>query len=139
MSVTNFNDIVQSVKDSIEAYPSHSFKHVERYEWLDVEGNFPQGLVGGSFSVFIDSVEDDEDLINQDDSMLNLNVQFALDGLHDNYLKVLGHCQSAIVKLETLTQTDILIQKPLPYFSCEVIDRLIRVEFEAVRFTIPNR
>lgn len=140
MSITNFVDIVGDVKRSIEAYPSHSFTHVERYEWVDADGNFPQGLVGGSFSVFVSEVSDDDDLINQDDSILFVNIQFALDALHDNYLKYLGHCQSAIVRLENITQDNILISKVLPYFACESTDnRLVRVEFEEVKFTISNR
>jgi hypothetical protein len=140
MAITNFLDIITDVKKSIEAYPSHSFKHVERYEWVDAEGGFPQGLVGGSFSVFVDEVSDDDDLINQDDNMLFLNIQFALDAIHDNYLKALGHCQAAIVRLENISQDNILISKALPYFSCEAADnRLVRVEFEEVKFTINNR
>ena len=140
MSVINFETIVTAIAEKIETYSSHSFTKVDRVDWLDADGAFPQGLLDNSFSAFIDESVDDEALINDDSSLLFVNVQFALDGKKDNYLKYLGFCQDAIQTLDTLPEVaPFQMQKVEPWFACEVVGNFIRVEFENIKFIVKNQ
>lgn len=140
MSVINFETIVEAIGTKIETYSSHSFTQVDRVDWLDADGVFPQGLLDNSFSVFIDEASDDEDLINDDSSLLLVNVQFALNGTKDNYLKYLGFCQDAIQTLDSLPEVaPFQMMKVEPYFACEVVGRFVRVEFENIKFVVKNQ
>ena len=138
--VIDYSDISDTIVNSVESYTSHSFKHVDRINWLDSEkGVFAQGLVGGSFSVFMESADDNEILVTEETSLLEVNVQFALDGRHGNYIKELGYAQDAVLKLQEVSGSSFKIQKVQSWFTCETLDSFVRVEFENVQFIVPNR
>ena len=137
--VIDYSDISDTIVNSIESYTSHSFKHVDRIDWLDAEGTFPQGLVGGSFSVFMESADDNEILVSEETSLLEINVQFALDGRHGNYVEELGYAQDAVLNLQDVSGSYFKIQKVQPWFTCETLGSFVRVEFENVQFIVPNR
>ena len=132
----NYNDLVGLVGDKIESYSSHSFTKIDKI-LLDDGGEQPiaAGYAGKGFSVFVESVEDDTELINEDDGLLTLKLEFVLDAYHDNYLKTLGYTQSAVKTLQQVSGSDFLINKLKPYFTCEVENKFVRVGYEST-FTI---
>lgn len=138
-NVINYKDIVDAVNEKFESYPSHSFRSVDRVEWVDEEGHLAQSDVGNSVSVFVESKVEDEEYASYNVGLLTLNVQFALDALHNNYLSVLGHCEQAVLSLEGVSQNNLKIEKVSPYYSCEIEGDLVRVEFSDVQFTSPNQ
>ena len=107
MPIVAYNTFVGAIKTSIEAYGSNTFKYVSRDRWLDDEGKLLQALVNNSFSIFISGKLDDESLESITDQLLELDIQFALDGKHDNYLSTLGHCEAAIREILGLSYGEI--------------------------------
>lgn len=139
MAYINYKNIIDDVVDKIEAYPSHSFRHVDRNDWIDNEGKLANSVVDNGFSVFIEGKAEDEDLASYNLGLLNLNIQFALTAMHNNYLSTLGYCEDAIIYLKNVSSTNLKINKADPYFTCEIEGDIVRVDFSDVKFTSPNK
>lgn len=137
MSVTiDYENIVDDIIDQIEAYPSSSFSHVDRVDWIDAEGTFAKGAKDRTFSVLVEELNETEDYASEGVANLSINIQFALSGKNNKYVKHLGYCQEAVLSLEDLEGDTFRIEQVKPYYVNEVVEDIIRVEFDNVMFLI---
>lgn len=142
MTTGLFYEIVEAIKQTILDYPDLEFKYVERNRWIDRENRLARSAVNLGFSVKIDLIRENDTEFNQEDEnldLLSVNIQFALDANHDNYLNYIGHCIDAIMTLEDMDYSSVELAPIQPYFTSDIIAGLYIMDFDNLNFLIRTK
>lgn len=134
--MADFKGLVDSVKSKIENYASHSFHHIPRSDWLGTD-KFKAAYAGSAYSVLLQDF-DEGDSVSAAHNDATVNIQFALDATHDNYLDQLNYCKEALLQVRQVSGSYSVKDKVYPYFNCEVVDDYMRVEFLNTIFLIED-
>ena len=142
ISLSMHKEIFEHIKNAILNYSDLNFKYVERADWIDREGNYPKGLVGNSFTIFIEAENrpeiQDEEFESDKYNELSVNVLFCLDSIHDNWLDNITHCREALKLVITTAYENFLLNKTKPYYTTELTpdNKLVIVNFDNLFFHI---
>jgi len=101
----NYKTIHTAIKNK---FVSDGYKYAPSSEWIDPEtGELPQSFVNNSFTIRIEAKERGPSLNH---IKVRAEIEFALDGKHDNYLEKLTAIQTAVLglrgSLSSATQTE---------------------------------
>lgn len=129
----DYKELVNKVKDTISNYQNRQFSYVERTKWIDNLETFPASNVN-RFTVFVESKTENEESSCINSYILNLNVQFVLEGTNDNYLSVLGYCEEAVKLLRDVSYSAFKIIKADPYFELTLSNNFVIVNFNGLQF-----
>lgn len=135
----NYSTLISEFNSAIEGYSGVDFRHIPRHQWVDEEGKLAQAKINNAFSTLIVSKSDDEDYFENESAIhkpLLLDVQFALDFKHDNYLSVLGHCEVAVKEAFAATYTAAVKISYDPEFELVPEGNFIRVYFTGLKLFI---
>lgn len=131
MAVANFKAIHTAIKDKVTA---HNFVYADSSQWAELDGDeFPRGLVNNSFNIYFPELE--ASLVADDVKLLNVNLQFILEGKRDKYLEKLDDCNNALESVKTLTSSDAsdicaIERSGFEHFTTDILGDKVRVSYE---------
>jgi len=135
----NFTTFIADVKS---AGASEGFTYNTPDKWFNFElGIFPESLKGNSFTIKIDSLATHDEV--EDWSIIDAEIEFVLNGKHDNYLSKLPSCIDAVRQMvsnvtDNAEQIRLQNLEDQKEFKVQYLADLVAVTF-GVSWIIDNR
>ena len=133
----NFSTLHGAWKDSLV---SAGFRYVNANNWYNLEiGILPESALNDGFTIRFVSQESS---INSDNlAILNVEVEFAFDTKHDNYLAKIGTAQTAIRALQGVLKdaSIVAIEDHLwPSFVTAYLGEIVTFTFDKIKVEIDS-